>query len=48
MLICDFVSGNVNINDWSTLGEELPQEALIDFGIDITRVYCSLLVSLVK
>ena len=48
MLIGDFVSGDVDVDDWTALGEEFPEETLVDFGVDVAGVDCGLLVAFVE
>ena len=48
MLISDFVSRDVDVDDWATLGKQLPEDILCDFLVETARVDCCFLVALVE
>ncbi len=48
VLIGDFISGQMNVNNRATLDKQLPEETFGDFLIEITDVNGCLLVALVK
>lgn len=48
MLIGDFISGKMNVNDGSALNKEFPEETLSDFLIEIADIDGSLLVAFVE
>ena len=48
MLIGDFVSGEMNIDDRAALYKEFPEQTLGDFLIKIANINGSLLVAFVK
>lgn len=48
MLIGDFISGDVDVDDWPALREQLPKHIFVDLLIDVSSVDCGLLVALVK
>lgn len=45
MLIGDLVPWQMDIDDWSTLHEQLPQDLLVHSSVYIADVECSLLVA---
>jgi hypothetical protein len=48
MLVGDLVTGDVDIDDGSTLGEQLPQDVLVDLLVDVAGVDRGLLVAFVE
>jgi hypothetical protein len=48
MLIGDFISGDMDVDDRSALGEQFPEEALVDFGVNVAGIDCCLLVAFVE
>lgn len=48
MLVGNFISRNVDVDNWSALCEKLPKHVLVDLLIDVSSVDCGLLVALVK
>lgn len=48
VLIGDLVSGDVDIDDWSTLRKQFPEDTLVHLHVDITCVDCCLLISLIQ
>ena len=48
MLVCDFISRNVDIYYWTALREEFPENILVDLLVEVAGVNCCLLVALVE
>lgn len=47
MLVGDLVAGDVDVDDGAALDEQLPEDVLVDFGVEVADVDCCLLVTLV-
>ena len=48
VLSSDFILGNMNVDNWSTLGEELPYNVICDFGIEGSNINSCFLISFIK
>lgn len=47
VLVGDLVTRDVDIDHWAALSEELPEDVLVYFLVDVACVDCCLLVALV-
>ena len=47
VFICYFITGNVDVDYWTALSEELPKDIFVNFLVDVASIDCGLLVAFV-